>query len=514
MKNGFRPAGVGASDRERGLERLEKSRSAPRKSESELRTIIDNVPGLIAYLDRSLRLRFVNGRYEELFGLPKENALGRRFRSLIGAAAFSANRASIRRALHGERVLFECFLPRRGGSWWGLVTLLPDLAAGRSRGFFVLAQDLSGPREQLRLIVESAPTGILVVDRTGRIVLVNARLEAIFGYKRQALLGKPMEVLVPHGLRARHRRARRSYFADAQTRMMDRRGMPFEAGRTGPDFPVRTGVRRNGTTLPLEVTLVPIRSGHSMLTMATIVDITESVKAREDETMRDRERVQRDLLARFSHELKTPIATLRVAADTLLRLKLSGSKDGAGFLATIATQTERLSTLVDNLIQLTALERTERSPRSARFSLSKLVRGCVGALACRLKEKKVALRARMTPGIYARGDVDGVRQAIENLLDNAIHYNRPGGRVDVSLRRAGGRARLAVQDTGVGIAKSEFPKLFQRFHRTRRAKRLSPSGSGLGLAIVKRVVEDHGGRISVRSRSGRGSRFDLSIPAA
>ncbi len=356
--------------------------------------------------------------------------------------------------------------------------------------------------KRLRVYVESAPTGILAADAAGRIVLVNARLEAIFGYRRKEILGKPVELLVPKSLQAGRRRKRRSSTADAWARAI------------GGNRRQLSGLRKDGSSIPIEVKLSPIRADADGWIVATVEDIASRVQMQQDEAKKNREQIRGELIADLAHELKTPLATLRASAETLLHRELGVSKRGAPFLNAIESQTERLSMLVSNLLQLSSLDAGYRKPQRERLSLSKLVGDSVRDHKFQAKERGLDLRDRLEPGIVARVDCNDIHRAIDNLIDNAIHYNCPGGKIIVSLRRVGSAARLTVQDTGIGIVKSDIPKLFGHFHRTRRARKLKSSGVGLGLAIVKQVAESHGGWIRVSSLAGRGSTFRLSLPLA
>lgn len=487
----------------RGVQQVERSREALRVSESRLRLVTDNIPGLISYVDRSLRLAYVNKRSREYHNAPSDEVIGRPLRSVIGAAAFKGALPYIRKALAGQTVTYENIIPRRGGGRTVTVTLLPDFAGRkRPRGYFAMVLDTTGRREdeRLRLIVESAPTGILLADAAGRIVMANARLNEIFGYKPRELIGKPVGRLVPLPFRSGHSAAHRAYASAPEPRMMH-----------GREF---VGLRKDGTDFPVEVSLCPIRSVGQTLFMATVVDLTDRLKAREDERQRDVERSQAGLLADLSHELKTPIATIRAAAETLLAPGVGASASAPRFLKAIGSQTERLSKLVDNLVRLAARGAGARPPKAARFSLSSLARACVEEYSFPAGERSISLRGRIEPGVILRADRDGVRQTLENLIDNAIQYNRAGGKVEVGVRRAGSEALVTVSDDGVGIAKEDLPTIFQRFRRTGRARRLKPSGTGLGLALVKRVVDAHKGRVWVASRPGRGTAFHLAFPSA
>lgn len=174
---------------------------------------------------------------------------------------------------------------------------------------------------------------------------------------------------------------------------------------------------------------------------------------------------------------------------------------------------ERLSRLVEELFELSKLEARESRPHPEAFSLPELVNDLVRKFEPIASAKEVTVTAESASGVpLVRADLGMIERVLQNLLDNAIKYNRPGGSVVVSLSPANGKVRTAVEDTGVGIPEDEIPHVFDRFYRSRRGGNSRVRGAGLGLAISAKIMETHGERIQVESRPGGGSRFFFDLP--
>ena len=221
------------------------------------------------------------------------------------------------------------------------------------------------------------------------------------------------------------------------------------------------------------------------------------------------EAMRRDFVADASHELKTPAASIQVAAETVRDVVEDDPKAAKRFAQQLHRDAIRLSTIVSDLLDLSRLE-GER-PEGRRQSLDRIAREEAERLEERAREASVDLAADLG-GAPLTGDEEGLRLLVRNLLDNAIRHTGRGGRVRLAVRSVDGSVELTVTDTGAGIPRREIPRIFERFYRVDRARSRETGGTGLGLAIVKHVVEQHGGRISVESELGRGSTFTVELP--
>lgn len=221
---------------------------------------------------------------------------------------------------------------------------------------------------------------------------------------------------------------------------------------------------------------------------------------------------RRAFVANVSHELRTPVASIRALVDALL----AGAKDDPGeaeeFLRLLGCESERLANLVHDLLDITALESHTVRRRLERVSVQDAVNSVVAAVAHEAEARKLSLMVHVPDGLEVTADRHQFERAVANLLDNAVKYTPPNGRVVVEVARSNGKVVVSVEDTGIGIPQEEIPRIFERFYRVDKARSRAMGGTGLGLAIVKEIVEGHGGSVHVESQLGKGSKFAVVFP--
>jgi signal transduction histidine kinase len=224
------------------------------------------------------------------------------------------------------------------------------------------------------------------------------------------------------------------------------------------------------------------------------------------------ERLRRDLVANVSHELKTPISVLRARLENLLD---GVEQPDPGVLQVMLQQAERLSRLVDQLLDLSRLESGDVPLEREDLDLGSLVQEVVSEVEAARGDHLVQVRSAVPDDLPpAWADRERIHQVLFNLLDNAVRFTPPGGDVVVSAARIGGRCEVRVADTGPGIPAEHLPFLFERFYRVDQARSRGDGGTGIGLAIARSVVEAHGGRIRAESEVGMGSVFTFELPLA
>jgi signal transduction histidine kinase len=222
--------------------------------------------------------------------------------------------------------------------------------------------------------------------------------------------------------------------------------------------------------------------------------------------------IRRDFVANASHELKTPAASIQAAAETIRSAVLDDPGVVPEFAGQLEREAERLSRIISDLLDLSRLE--SGSDLTEAVPLDAIVREEAARFEEAAREAGVELSVDVDVAPHVRGSARDLSLLVRNLIDNAIRYTRPGGRVDVGLTTADHDAVLTVSDTGVGIPTRDLPRVFERFYRVDRARSRETGGTGLGLSIVRHVVENHGGRVSVDSELGAGTRFEVRLPAA
>ncbi len=352
-------------------------------------------------------------------------------------------------------------------------------------------------RREARLfrgLLEAAPDGMVIVNDAGNILLVNAQVEALFGYQRQELIGEPVEILVPDRFAGMHLAFRNGYVSEPRTRPMGLSGDLYARRRDGSEFPV-------------EVSLAPLETDEGLLVSAAVRDISERRGMQQEA-----DRIKDEFFATVSHELRTPLTSMIGYGELMSDLE-ELSPQGRRFLSVIMRSAERELRLVDDLLTLVAIEESGLAIEPAEVDLESIVREAVEAARPRAEETGLDLALEI-PGaaVPVRGDRDRLGQAMDNLLSNALKFTPSGGRVRVVVRTTDRIAEVDVVDTGAGIGDGDTQQIFERLFRAPSAVELQVPGAGLGLTIALAIVEAHDGRLEVVRSGPDGTTFRLALP--
>ena len=238
-----------------------------------------------------------------------------------------------------------------------------------------------------------------------------------------------------------------------------------------------------------------------------IQDITERQKL---------EDMQRDFVANVSHELKTPLTTIKSYTETLMDGAVDDPDMARNFLGIVDNEADRMNRLVKDLLQLSRLEQRQERMYYLEANIVELVRQCMVKVEMTAQQKRHQLNALFDEKMNIRVlmDRDRMEQVILNILTNAIKYTPDGGRIDVDIDSDGRNVQIIVSDNGIGISEEELPRIFERFYRVDKARSRKMGGTGLGLAITKQIVEEHQGTITAESALGKGSKFIITLKVA
>ncbi|MBM3312942.1 MAG: HAMP domain-containing histidine kinase, partial [Candidatus Aminicenantes bacterium] len=218
-------------------------------------------------------------------------------------------------------------------------------------------------------------------------------------------------------------------------------------------------------------------------------------------------------VASVSHELKTPLAAIRMFADTLRLGRLRDPEKREEYLETIANESQRLDRLLSNVLDVAKIEKGQRVYRFEKTSLRGVIETAVRAMDYPLRQKGFELRLNLVDGIPdLSADRDALVQAVLNLLDNAVKYSGEARLIDIVLEREGAAAVIRVVDRGIGVPEAERKRIFEKFYRAPDPRNEGVVGAGLGLALAAHIVEAHRGRIEVRSRPGEETVFSIHLP--
>ena len=223
------------------------------------------------------------------------------------------------------------------------------------------------------------------------------------------------------------------------------------------------------------------------------------------------EEVRRRFVSDASHELKTPLASIRLLTDSILQADHMDKETAREFLTDIGDEAERLTRITEKLLTLTRLD-TAHEIRTVPVDVGKVVERVEHMLTPLARAAEVELDLSLQSGCVIQATEDDLYQVAFNLMENAVKYNLPGGRVSVTLEREEDQVVLRVEDTGVGIPEADLPKIFDRFYRVDKARSRAAGGTGLGLSIVRDTVRQHGGTVTARRREPEGTCFEVRFP--
>ncbi len=225
------------------------------------------------------------------------------------------------------------------------------------------------------------------------------------------------------------------------------------------------------------------------------------------------ERMRRDFIANVSHEFRTPLATIRGYAETLLEGGLEDEENRRKFVEIILANGIRLNNIAADLLTLAELEEGKPQAEAGPVLVGDVIQGALRAVEPAAKLAGIRLEHGEFPKAYVWGYRIRFEQAIVNLVDNAVKFNRPQGEVRIEVREAAeGRVEISVSDTGIGIPRQDLNRVFERFYRVDKARSRQMGGTGLGLSIVKHAVQQMNGTVEVESQLGQGSVFRISVP--
>jgi two-component system sensor kinase FixL len=496
-------------ERRRAVATLAEREQEVRGQYAQLATIYHTAPVGLAFVDLELRLVNVNDFLADLNGLPAEAHIGQTVRQIFPRYAdtiepdyrhvIETGHPVVNVEVHGAPAS-----PSAAGRCWVLSHYPVKDAAGALLGVNTVVQEITERKrteERFRLVVESTPTAVVIVDAAGKIVLINSRCEQLFGYRRKALLGQSVDVLVPERFRRAHT-GHRAAFSESPT------ARPMAAGHE------LYGRHKDGSEIPVEISLTPIQAAEGPLVLCAIVDVTERKRAdeaRQELAHASRLALMGELTASIAHEINQPLGAILSnadAAEMLLEASPAPLDEVRQILEDIRKDDLRASEVIRRLRALLRKREMELQPVDVN-DLTAEVMLLVRAESLR---RGVVVETGLTPGLPpVRGDKVHLQQVLLNLLLNGMEAMAGvSGEKKLTVRTAlnsKGYVEVAVGDAGAGVAPDRLPRLFEPFFSTKA------EGMGLGLSIARSLVEAHGGRIRAENAPRGGAVFSFELPA-
>jgi PAS domain S-box-containing protein len=333
-------------------------------------------------------------------------------------------------------------------------------------------------RQRLATVLEATPDAVIVIDRLGRILLANPAAEIVLNGSAEQALGQPAEtwVAVPEILAL-------LTSGEGESRVIE---VQLDGGRV-----------LSAATKEIEV-----GGRASSGRVCVLWDITHYKKL---------DMLKSEFVSTVSHDLRAPLTLMR-GYSTMLAMVGSLNAQQQEFVGKILDSVGQMGDLVENLLDLGRIE-AGLGLNLEVFAFEDVLDEILNAQRPQAINKRISLEAEVAGALEPiEADPTMLRQAVSNLIDNAIKYTQAGGQILVRVSQAHGRMSIAIRDTGMGISPADQSRLFERFYRARRQESLKERGTGLGLAIVKSIVEQHGGTVTVESRLGAGSTFTVDLP--
>lgn len=400
--------------------------------------------------------------------------------AIIGWLALLRPALAVRRVSHAAGRVAEGELDQRVSVGGGPVSDLTHSFNVMARRVQALFDSVAAEHARIEAVFDASTDGMVALARDTSVRFLNPAAVQLFAVSMSQAIGRPLiETARDYELDALVRRAIAN--ARAETSVIT-----FGPKRT----PLRAGA-------------VPVPEGGDWAVLLMLTDLTEVERINQ---------IRRDFLSNVSHELRTPLAAIRALVETIQDGAVDEPEETAEFMRRIHQQVERITMLVNELLDLSRIESGAVQLAPEAVDLAQLTQEAAALLQTRTDATEVRISTPSERGVEVEADRSSLLRVAGNLLDNAIKYSPAGGTIHVQIHDEGELVALSVRDEGPGIPESDLPRVFERFYKGEASR--SNSGTGLGLAIVKHIVRSHGGTVSAANATAGGAVFTVRLPKA
>jgi len=471
------------------------------------RAVLESASEAIVIADRAGTIVMVNAQTESMFGYTREQLIGQRLDLLVPDHARVAHETHRRTYAEAPRIRpmgqgRDLAGRRKDGREFPVEISLSFTETNRGTLFIAFVTDITERQRSVealrrseakaRAILENASEGIVVVDAAGRIVSVNAKTEQMFRYDRAALVGQPLEVLMPERLRHRHVGHRNDFMANLRTRPMGR----------GLDL---VGRRADGEEFPIEISLSYIETEDGIHALAFVSDITQRLAVERATRQAERLVAVGQLAAGIAHEVNNPIGIITSRIELMLMEAEEHGLPSAVIedLRVLHRHALRVTDIAAKLLTFARETPADRQP----IDINAVVTDALALVQKQLGHSGVHMDLRLGAGLpQVLGHANALQQVVLNLVTNAGQALADHGTIRVVTAVGNTHITVEVADDGPGIPPATLSHVFDPFFTTKA------TGTGLGLSVSYGIVRDHGGTMDVRSKVGHGTVFTVSLP--